>query len=473
MIHATVFKGKCVAVVGLGKSGLAACKALTAGGADVFAWDDDYKSRQTAAENNVKIRELKILSWKMFDALLLSPGIALTHPEPHWSVNLAKSADVEIIGDVEVFLRQRTLVRPNATLVVVTGTNGKSTTTALIAHILKVSGHNVQIGGNIGVPILDLAPLTSKDIYVIELSSYHIDLTPTLNSSIGILLNISPDHLDRHGSFDKYIAIKALVPKSTDYAIIGVDDLPTRKIFEIEKGRRSALIGISSRTLQQGIGVSNGIITQYIEKQKLYSTNKSRAIADIKDTVLFRGKHNAQNAVAATAACLRLGLSANQIAMGIHTFIGLPHRLEEIGRVGHIIFINDSKATNAESTAHALATFQSNIYWIVGGRPKDNGIELLRVYFPRIAKAYLIGEASDMFAQTLNGECPISYCQTLNIAVRQASMDAQHTSDGEAIVLLSPACASFDQFRNFEMRGNTFRDIVSTLPGFEIRERYS
>ena len=388
MISATIFREKRVAVIGLGGSGLAACCSLSAGGADVIAWDDNEKVRKYAALNGFRIGDPKRLDFRKLDALVLSPGIPLTYPKPHWSVHLARSANIEIIGDVEIFARQREFESTRSQLIYVTGTNGKSTTTALIAHVLQMSGYNIQVGGNIGVPILNLEPPSSRCVYVIELSSFNINLMSTLNSSIGILLNISPDHLDRHGSFKNYIDLKALIPKNSDYAIIGTDDIPTLELYTAEKARRSALSAISNGLVRQGVGVRNRAVTRCTHDKSSPGIVNFETIVDLTNSISLRGRHNAQNASAATAACLHLGLTTNQIALGMKTFVGLPHRMEKVGQINRVIFINDSKATNAVSAAHSLEAFHANIYWIVGGQPKVDGIAPLAAYFSKISSLF-------------------------------------------------------------------------------------
>jgi len=469
LMRANAFQGKRVAVFGLGRSGLATCRALTDGGADVVAWDDNEAGRKAALDAGFNLVDLHTIDWSMHTTLVLSPGVPLTHPQPHWCVELARAAGIEIIGDVEVFARERAEFCPNAPFVAVTGTNGKSTTTALIAHLLRAVGRDVQMGGNIGVPILDLASPALSRIHVIELSSYQIDLMPTLSPSIGILMNISPDHLDRHGTFENYANIKARVPASAAHAIIGVDDAPSRAIFEKEQAKGKAPTAISSGALKNGTGVESSMIVHRHASDHSVLEGQRELIAGLDGIVSLRGRHNAQNAAAAAAACLYLGLTSEEIRAGLVTFPGLPHRLEQLGRSGNVIFVNDSKATNAESTEHALNTFDSNIYWIAGGCPKDGGIASLSDYFPRIAKAYLIGEAAPAFAQTLNGRCAVEECGTLETAVAHAASDAKSSTGGEAVVLLSPACASFDQFRNFEVRGDAFRALVSRLPNIAMQ----
>jgi len=297
------------------------------------------------------------------------------------------------------------------------------------------------------------------------LSSYQIDLMPSLKPSIGMLLNVSPDHLDRHGGFDSYAAIKARVPAAAEQAIIGCDDETTRAISDGASAGDGRLITISGGRIANGYGVQDGIVRSWSA-----ANDTDEMIANINGVVSLRGTHNAQNAAAAAAACQALGLSASEIAAGLQSFPGLPHRMEELGRRGSAIFVNDSKATNAESTANALAAFTKNIHWIAGGLAKDGGIAGLSPYFPRITKAYLIGAAAKDFAQTLNGHCPYQLCETLDVATANAASDAAAARADEPIVLLSPACASFDQFRSFEVRGERFREFVSQLPGIVLRE---
>ncbi len=465
MIPIGTFADQDVAVFGLGRSGISACRALAAGGARVHAWDDNEAGRAAARQAGTEPFDLAAGDWSQFAALVLSPGVPLTHPRPHWTVERANNAGVEIIGDVELFARARATHCPDAPFVAITGTNGKSTTTALIAHVLTTTGRDAQMGGNIGVPILDLEVPAPDRVHVIELSSYQIELMPSLKPTVGVLLNVSPDHLDRHGDFTHYSEVKARLIKSAGFAVLGCDDETTISIARASglAAARHALI--SGHEIDIGYGVRNGLIE--------YCTGDGSApelIADLTGVASLRGSHNAQNAAAAAAVCTTLGLSSAEIARGLRSFPGLPHRLEQVGRLGNAIFVNDSKATNAESTANALAAFDRDIYWILGGLAKDGGIKSLTPYFERIAKAYLIGAAADEFAGALDGSCAYEMCNTLAVATHAAARDATQPQADQAVVLLSPACASFDQFRSFEARGDAFRDLVKGLAGIELGE---
>lgn len=455
MIPVTTFAGKTVAVFGLGGSGLATCHALIAGGANVIAFDDDAKKVAEAKAANVGTADLRAIDWSKVAALILTPGVPLTHPDPHWSAKLAQAANVEIIGDVELFCRERRAHAPDAPFVAITGTNGKSTTTALIAHILREAGRDVQMGGNIGVPVLQLEPPTNARHYVIECSSYQIDLAPSIDPTIGIMLNVTPDHIDRHGTIENYAAVKSRILGRAKTRIVGVDD-------DFGHGMAKGLAAVQKFVVP--ISIKQIVPHGYVGGEKnIYRTGASEAeeVADLTGIGSLRGSHNMQNAVAAFAACSALGVDDKTIQAALRTFPGLAHRMEEIGKKGAVLFINDSKATNADSAAKALASFD-NIYWIAGGKQKEGGIESLTEFFPRIAKAYLIGEAAPDFAATLNGHVPYEMSGTLDTAVAQAARDAAASGKG-AVVLLSPACASFDQFRNFEIRGEHFRALVQGL----------
>jgi UDP-N-acetylmuramoylalanine--D-glutamate ligase len=466
VIPVTTFAGRTVAVFGLGGSGLASAQALIAGGAAIVAFDDDERSLARAEAAGIQIADLHRADWSKIAALVLAPGVPLTHPAPHWSVRAAHQAGVEVIGDIELFCRERRKIGRGAPFVAVTGTNGKSTTTALVAHLAASAGLDAQLGGNIGTAILSLAPPRQGRIYAIECSSYQIDLAPTLDPSVGILINLSEDHLDRHGTMERYAAVKerlvAGVPNDGE-AIIGVDDNWCRTIADrlARSGKRVTRVSVH-RALPDGI---------YVADRQIMSTasGKSLLIARIDAIGSLRGRHNAQNAACAAAAALALGLSPNTIQAGLRSFPGLPHRMEEVGTLGAALFVNDSKATNADSAAQALACF-NDIFWIAGGKPKTGGIEPLRHFFPRIRKAYLIGEAAEDFAATLGTEVPHEITGTLDEAVPAAARDAVACAAQEAVVLLSPACASFDQYRNFEVRGDAFRRLVLDLPGIVNRK---
>jgi UDP-N-acetylmuramoylalanine--D-glutamate ligase len=505
MIPVTTFADKTVAVFGLGSSGIATARALIAGGATVAAWDDGEAGRAAAEKAGIPLVDLDTADWTKFAALVLAPGVPLTHPEPHWTVHKAIAAKIEIIGDIELFCRERNAHCPDATFIAITGTNGKSTTTSLIAHILRSAGKDAQMGGNIGVPILALEPPAKDRIYVIEMSSFQIDLTPSLNPTVGVLLNITPDHIDRHGTVENYAAIKERLVSSSRVAFVGADDAWCREIAQRRASKHSPTIVFAvDSPIDAGWSVdSNQIVA--------VSRNEQKPFGDLTGVPTLRGRHNAQNALAAIAAIWEIRgipglLDRDRVDAAIKTYPGLAHRMEEIGRIGNVLFINDSKATNADSTEKALLSFPKSVHWILGGKPKDGGIEPLRPYFPGIAKAYLIGAASDEFAKTLEGHVPYERCGTLDVAVAKAARDAAIPSprplrgegegegrvlaqssiaaaphpnplpiegDGERerIVLLSPACASYDQFKSFEHRGDAFRALVNALPGFTPRAK--
>jgi UDP-N-acetylmuramoylalanine--D-glutamate ligase len=466
MIRITTLAGRRVAVFGLGTSGIATAKGLVEGGADVVCSDDNAAGIEAAAEAGFKTGDLKDANWAVFSALVLAPGVPLTHPQPHWAVRAARFAGVEVIGDLELFCRERRLQDFDVPLVCITGTNGKSTTTALTAHILKEAGRDTEVGGNIGTAMLSLGEFKPGRHYVIECSSYQIDLAPSLDASVGVLLNITPDHLDRHGTIENYAAVKARLVLGADRAVVGVDDKYCRVIADKLIATKGAdkVLRISARAdAECDVGADGARIV-------LRKGGAATEIADLGGVGSLRGAHNAENACAAAAALLSLPqpLAAAEIAGGMKTFPGLAHRMEELGRQGRTLFVNDSKATNADSTEKALLSFPRDIYWILGGKPKSGGITALTQYFDRIAKAYLIGEATEEFAATLDGKVVFDRCGTLEAATAAAARDAA-TISGEPVVLLSPACASFDQFRNFEVRGDAFRALVAALPGISMK----
>ncbi len=460
MIAASSFAGRQVALFGLGGSGLATAHALVAGEAEVLAWDDNPQSVEKAQAEGIVTVDLRGIDWSRLAAFVLSPGVPLTHPKPHWSVELARAAGVEVIGDIELFVRERNAHAPDAPFIAITGTNGKSTTTALISHILKSAGRDTQMGGNIGRAVMTLDPPLPSRHYVVECSSYQIDLAPSLNPSAGILLNLTPDHLDRHGTMQHYAEIKERLVAGSDTAIIGVDDSFCVQIAERLERAGAKVVRISKR-----LPLSDGYFAEGSDLIEAVDGRRTR-IASLDGIGSLRGQHNAQNALAALAACLSAGLTAEEIQDGFRSFPGLAHRMEQVGRKGHVLFVNDSKATNAEAAAPALSSFE-HIYWIAGGLPKEGGIGSLRGLFPRIAKAYLIGEAAPAFSATLGEAVPYEISGTLAAAVEHAAADAAASGAGEAVVLLSPACASFDQFRNFELRGEAFRQAVYAIDGIE------
>ena len=460
MIPARSFDGKRVALFGLGGSGMATALALKAGGADVLAWDDNPDSVARAAGEGIQTGDLRSADWQGVASLVLSPGVPLTHPKPHWSVELARGAGVEIIGDVELFCRERALQAPDAPFIAITGTNGKSTTTALTAHILQAAGRDAQMGGNIGRAVMTLDPPKKNRFYVVECSSYQIDLAPSIDPTAGILLNLTPDHLERHGTMQHYASIKERLVAGSDTAIIGVDDSYCLQIADRLERAGKHVIRISKR-----LPLTDGYFAADSDLMEAEHGRYSR-VGFLEGIGSLRGQHNAQNALAAVAACLKVGLDLGEIQSGLESFPGLAHRMEQVGRKDHVLFVNDSKATNADAAAPALSSFP-RIYWIAGGLPKDGGIESLRGYFPRIAKAYLIGEGAPAFSVTLGEAVPYEISGTLAAAVEHAAADAAADTNGEAVVLLSPACASFDQFKNFEVRGDAFRQAVNAIDGMK------
>ena len=461
MIPAASFAGKRVSLFGLGGSGIATARALIAGGAEVLAWDDNPESVAKAGAEGIPTGDLRAADWGLFSAFVLSPGVPLTHPKPHWTVELARGAGVEVIGDIELFCRERMRAASSAPFIAITGTNGKSTTTALIAHLVREAGFDTQMGGNIGTAILSLEPPRTGRVHVIEMSSYQIDLTPSLDPTVGILLNVTPDHIDRHGTIENYAAVKerlvaGVQPDGT--AIVGVDDTWCSKIADrlSQAGKRVVRISVE-HPLADGLTVDGSRIVEN-------AGGAQSVVADLADIGSLRGLHNAQNAAAASAAVRALGVSLDVLQKGLRSFPGLAHRMEQVGHLGTTLFVNDSKGTNADAAAKALSSF-TDIFWIAGGKAKEGGIAPLAELFPRVKKAYLIGEAANDFSRTLEGKVPFDISVTLDVAVANAARDAAEAGLPAPVVLLSPACASFDQFRNFEIRGDRFRELVLALDG--------
>ena len=454
MFPAHQFKGKTVAVFGLARSGISCAKALLSGGAKVFAWDDSEPAVEKAHAEGLSITNLHMVDFKSLSALVLSPGVPLTHPEPHWTVMKAKAAGIEIIGDTEVFARE--VQSSGAKLVAITGTNGKSTTTALIGHVLKSAGLDVDVGGNIGLAVFNLRPPVKDRIYVLELSSFQIDLMPSLEPDVGILTNITPDHLDRHGDMKNYSTVKGRMfakSRKGNTALVGTDDpwcleIADQVLPDADLRRVSVL-----RLLEDGVSAADGVLQDR-------RGGKTVAQIDLRNMPALKGKHNWQNACMAYGAARALNVAVADIEAAMKSFPGLAHRMQQIATVSGIPFINDSKATNADAAEKALASFD-NIYWIAGGIAKSGGIEPLAPYFPKIAKAYLIGVAAQDFAKTLEGRVAYERSETLENAVKDSARDAKDNG----VVLLSPACASFDQYKNFEVRGDAFVEFVSSLPG--------
>jgi UDP-N-acetylmuramoylalanine--D-glutamate ligase len=508
MIPVTTLARKNVAVFGLGGSGIATAQALVAGGAKVHAWDDNAAACSAASDAGVPIVDLTKADWRSFKTLVLAPGVPLTHPEPHWTVAKAKAAKVPIVGDIDLFCRERAMRAPRCPFVAITGTNGKSTTTALIAHLLKEDGRDVQLGGNIGTPVLALDPPHPASFYVIEVSSFQIDLAPLLRPTVGVLTNITPDHLDRHGTMENYAAIKERLVAKAEQSCVGVDDELSLAIAKRIERRRYCYMFSTDEDYRQGYHLDGTRI-------RFDMGEMHEDLLDLAGIRSLRGRHNGQNALAAAAAIGALGgmlwpasfnpflkrdptlqrrlfedvndfrkrmaLPKGRVLLdpavtqrrrdalqaAFASFPGLPHRLEEIGRMGRVLFINDSKATNADSTEKALATWPRDVFWIAGGRQKEGGIASLEPWFSCVAKAYLIGESADDFAATLKGKVEVVRAGTLDAAIEAAARDASACGGEEPVVLLSPACASYDQFKNFEVRGEAFRKLVLALPGIE------
>ena len=454
MIAVETFKGKTVALFGLGGSGMVTAAALAAGGADVHAFDDNPVSVEKASDAGINTSDLRQINWETVSALVLAPGVPLTHPNPHWTVELAHKANVDIIGDIELFSRELEAKDRRSALVAITGTNGKSTTTALIAHVLSHAGRDVQMGGNIGRAVLDLEPIPNSPeeaanrIYVVECSSYQIDLAPSLKPHVGIMLNLTPDHLERHGSMENYAGIKERLVAYSDLAIVGVDDSYSLDIVQALTRANVTLDRISG---QSTVGVDVGF-----DGESLVDDSGDQLLKLVGIGAL-RGNHNAQNSAAAFSACRALGLSNEEILEGFQTFPGLAHRMEQVGFVDDVLFVNDSKATNAEAAAPALMSYPK-VHWIAGGLAKDGGIEALKPYFPHVEKAYFIGEAAGSFASQLNDTIPYEIAGTLEQAVNHAALDAaglvkSGLAKGERRLSFSslrppPALTSFPILRN-------------------------
>lgn len=459
------FRGENVAVFGLGGSGLSTVKALEAGGAYVAAWDDSVTSREAARQKNIALVDLSKEDFSHYRALILAPGVPLTHPEPHWSVKKAKAVGIPVIGDIELFCRERQRAALQSPFVAITGTNGKSTTTSLIAHLLSSAGRDVALGGNIGTAVLDLPPPSLTRYHVLECSSFQIDLTPSIAPTVGVLLNITPDHLDRHGTMENYASVKERLVASAELSIIGIDDEWCQAIAARREEAGRPLITLSLNDRQAADYVIKGSLISKRDGQEL------KPIIDLSSIATLRGTHNAQNAAAAIAAVSALGLTPDEIIEGLRTFPGLAHRLEIIGHLGRALVINDSKATNADATEKALLSFTDGLFWIAGGRAKEGGIEPLMPLFNRVEKAYLIGEAAHDFASTIGSKVPFEISGHLEAALLKAKQDAQASRTKEPVILLSPACASYDQFKNFEERGNQFRALVQSQSDFQPPEQ--
>ena len=450
MIPVPGFEGRRIAVFGLGRSGLTAARALKAGGALPVLWDDSVSSRMQAEAEGFDVEDLTGADWSGFAALVLSPGAPLTHPKPHWTVEKARAAGIEVIGDIELFARALKALpddqRPK--VVAITGTNGKSTTTALIGWVLKQAGLTAHVGGNIGIGVLALPAPAPDAVYVVEVSSYQLDLTTSFAPDVAILINISPDHLDRHGGMDGYVAAKRRIFARSDLALVGVDDPWGRDTAARLKADGRTVASVSTGGEPADILAASGALTT------------PEGPIDFAAARSLRGRHNAQNAAFAWAAARALGVPHDKVVAGLLSFPGLAHRMETVGRLGRVEFVNDSKATNADAARQALSSYD-RCFWIAGGRAKAGGIDDLEDLFPRIVEAFLIGEAAGPFAARL-GDTPHRISGDMASAVRQAHEAAAATGRDE-VVLLSPAAASFDQYPDFEARGEAFRAAALAL----------
>ncbi len=456
MIPLTFAKDRRYAVLGLARSGLAAAEALAAAGARVAAWDDSPAARARAETQGIATQTLDGLAWKEMDGLVLSPGIPHSFPIPHPATAAAKAAETPLIGDVELLA----LACPRARFLGITGTNGKSTTTALAGHLLRHAGISTAVGGNLGTPVLSLPALGGEGVYVLELSSYQLELVQHLVCDAAILLNITPDHLDRHGGFEGYVAAKKRIfhgQAAPQTAIVGVDEAPGAAIAEaLATEGKSRLITISvHRRVPGGLYLDAGWLIDDSE-------GKAERLVELQGLPRLPGLHNAQNIAAAYAACRALGLPREAVLAGLASFPGLAHRQELVAELNGVRFVNDSKATNADAAAKALSSYD-RIYWIAGGRAKEGGLAGLEPLYPRIKRAFLIGEAQQDFASVLAGKVTAECCGTLACALRAAAKLARREALPGAVVLLSPACASFDQFPDFEARGEAFRTAVTAL----------
>jgi UDP-N-acetylmuramoylalanine--D-glutamate ligase len=441
------------AVLGLGASGRAVARALLAAGRTVWAWDDGEAARAAASAAGIPLVDLAACPLGESAALVLSPGIPHTHPAPHPLAAAARAAGVEIIGDVELLFR----AHPDAIYVGITGTNGKSTTTALIGHIFAAAGRDVRVGGNLGPPVLAFEPLDTKTICVLEMSSYQLELTPNLVFNAAVLLNISPDHLGRHGGMEGYIAAKRCIfrgarPGAT--AVVGVDDVHCRTLCtELGGGDIHRVLVVSGRRrVGGGVFVEDGCLWDAID-------GEPKPMIDLGQARALPGEHNGQNAAAAYTVARALGVPPETRAAAILDFPGLAHRQERIGLIAGVTYVNDSKATNGDAAARALACYDG-VYWIIGGRPKEDGLAATLPWLSRVRRAFLIGEAEEAFARELEGKVETVRCGTLAKAFVAARQAAEADAANRPVVLLSPACASFDQFPNFEARGDAFRALV-------------
>lgn len=454
----TKFQGKNIVVYGLGITGIASAKALSSGGAQVIAWDDNAQSREEIADiESIIFAPPEKIHWENMDALVLSAGIPFTHPQPHPVVGLAQKAKCPIICDIELLYQQV----PEPHYIGITGTNGKSTTTALIGHVLKAAGVEAEIGGNIGVSGVDFPVLSKSGAYVLEMSSFQLDLIQQTRFNMAILLNITPDHLDRHGDMNGYMKAKKRIfmnQQAGDLAIISIDDPRCQEIYDQleDTAHPARLIPISCQHMvPRGIYCKDGILVD-----DMGGENAERV--DFGRLANLPGQHNAQNIAVSYVVAKCLGVDSAHFIQALMSFEPLPHRLQKIADIDHITYVNDSKATNADATAPALNSYK-HIYWIAGGQSKDGGIEALLDHLDHVEHVFLIGKSAEDFAQVLEGRKTYTISKRLEQAVIDATAQAKSDGHSHPVVLLSPACASFDQWPNFMARGDAFIHYVETL----------
>ena len=450
--------GQTVAVMGLGKSGHATLRALAAAGIRTLAWDDGAAARDRAVEDGFPVADLTEADWSKIDFLVWSPGIPHVHPMPHPVAVAARRAGVPLICDVELLCRAHLAAR----FIGITGTNGKSTTTTLVGHLLAATDAPLAVGGNLGTPALDLPSLGLDGSYVLELSSYQLELLDQARFDIAVLLNITPDHLARHGGMDGYIEVKSSLfarLRAHGTAVIGIDDEACAEIHQ-SLGQRTDITTLpisAEHPVKGGISAPDGVLIDD-------SAGRAEPIVDLKTIASLPGRHNWQNACAAYAVARACGIPKEQVVAQLRSYPGLHHRQELVAIIDGVRYVNDSKATNADAAAKAVVCYDS-IYWIAGGQAKEGGIERLRPLFPHLRRAFLIGEAEQSFAETLDKHVAYEFCGTLDVAVAKARECALREGEVGAVVLLSPACASWDQFKSFEHRGEVFRELVEALPG--------
>lgn len=453
MIPVKGYSGQNVAVLGLGRTGQSVVEALQRGGAIVHVWDDREETREFIKQQDVIVCDLKNVDWSTFKVLVLSPGVPYKFPSPHPIVKKAQEDGIPVLGDTELFAKWiYTLPVDERPFVVgVTGTNGKSTTTAMIAHTLEYAGLNVQMGGNIGTGVLELSLATKKAVFVLELSSYQLDLTQSLHCNIAILLNISSDHIDRHGNFDNYVQAKKRVTLNQtkeDIAVISTDDSACRTIRE-RVAQSVEIVDLPNRLISID------------ELSKVKSLNQDTFGNDNSKPLTSANHFNSQNVNATYIVGKRLGIRTEIVTEALNNFQGLEHRKEFVTKLNKVTFINDSKATNETSVKDALLSYK-NIYWIAGGRAKENSFEVLNAFTKNVIKGYFIGEAKCELERTFRSTMAVAVCVKLEEAVEEAYREASDSGE-DSTIILSPACASFDQFKNFEHRGTVFKEIVKNL----------